>query len=190
MFDFEKRVLASYLGGSPNADLLMKLSRVNVLRAAFENALAMGMTVDWVCEDDSVSMFSIQGPRLSEHSTSTTIPPSLRPTRVQKEIPHHPWLDVFPFPALRDNFIRAGEHLNDDDLCHDLTAFWDTRHSNATLLVWGVPWDPQNWEVTEEFARKWGFFLKGCPEILVSTNKWRQHRGEKLLVWKRFFGII
>lgn len=73
--------------------------------------------------------------RLSED----TIPRSLLPTPVQKEIPRHPWLDVFPFLALHDNFIRAGEHLNDDDLCHNLTAFWDTRHSNAALLVWGVP---------------------------------------------------
>ncbi|CAG8121460.1 unnamed protein product [Penicillium salamii] len=186
MVDFERGAMKSLVSGSPKTDLLIKLSRVNVLRAAYENAFAMGMSAEWVCEDDRLSIFNLPGPCLSEDS----IPSSLRPTPTQRKVPHHPWLDIFPFPRMRDNFIRAGDNLNDDDLCHDLTAFWDTHRSDANLLVWGAPWDPQNWEATEEFARKWGFFLQGCPEILISTNNWRKRRGEKPLVWKRIFGIF
>lgn len=55
---------------------------------------------------------------------------------------------------MRDNLVRAEDELDDDELCHDLTGFWDTSRSGATLLVWGDPWDPKNWEVTEEFAKK------------------------------------
>lgn len=91
---------------------------------------------------------------------------------------------------MRDNLIRAGDDLDDDELCHDLTAFWDTRSSNATLLVWGTPWDPGNWEVTEDFAKKWEVFLRGCPEILRSTNSWRARRGEKPLIWERIFTFV
>lgn len=185
MDEFEKRALNSYLEGSPKTDLLISLSRLNVLRAAYDNVMAVGMTAEWLCQDEPISIFSIQGPQLSEDS----IPSTLRPTDLQRSTPHHPWLDIFPFPQFRDNLIRAGDNLDDDELCHDLTAFWDTRTSNARLLVWGVPSCPENWEVTEEFAMKWGFFLRGSPDILISTNKWRLKRGEKPLVWKRIFGI-
>lgn len=74
---------------------------------------------------------------------------------------------------MRDNLIRAGDSLDDDELCHDLTAFWNMWSSNAMMLVWGTPRDSRNWEITEDFARKWQVFLYGCSEILVSTNKWR-----------------
>ncbi|GKZ32807.1 hypothetical protein AbraIFM66950_002434 [Aspergillus brasiliensis] len=186
MADFERGALHSYLGGSPQTDMLLNLSRINVLRAAYQNTVALGMTAEWLCQDDAVSIFSVYGPRRIPNG----IPQSLRPTALQRATPHHPWLDVFPFPTMRDNLIRAGDSLDDDELCHDLTAFWDTRSSDAALLVWGTPWDPRNWEVTEEFAKKWGAFLRGCPEILHSTNSWRLRRGEKPLVWERVFALV
>ncbi|KAE8379854.1 hypothetical protein BDV26DRAFT_280056 [Aspergillus bertholletiae] len=184
MTQFERRAMARYVEGSPRTDLLLNLSRLNVLRAAYQNVVAIGMTVEWMCGDSTISIFSLASPQLCEDG----IPRSLRPTPLQRTVPHHPWLDVFPVPQLRDNLIRAGKDLDDDELCHDLTAFWDTRSSNATMLVWGTPWDPENWEVTEDFARKWRFFLRGCPEILRSTNKWRAQRGEKPLIWRKVFG--
>ncbi|GLA44904.1 hypothetical protein CBS147343_10414 [Aspergillus niger] len=189
MADFETGALHSYLGGSPQTDMLLNLSRMNVLRAAYQNAIALGMTAEWLCQDDTISIFSNHGPYVVPRN-QVSIPYSLRPTALQRATPHHPWLDVFPFPCMRDNLIQAGDDLDDDELCHDLTAFWDTRSSNATLLVWGTPWDPKNWEVTEEFAKKWGVFLRGCPEILRSTNSWRVRRGERPLVWERIFASI
>ncbi|PYH34737.1 bZIP transcription factor [Aspergillus neoniger CBS 115656] len=189
MADFETGALHRYLGGSPQTDMLLNLSRMNVLRAAYQNALALGMTAEWLCLDDTISIFSLDGPHVvpKDH---VGIPHSLRPTALQRATPHHPWLDVFPFPSMRDNLIRAGDDLDDDELCHDLTASWDTRSSNATLLVWGTPWDPGNWEVTEDFAKKWEVFLRGCPEILRSTNSWRARRGEKPLIWERIFTFV
>ncbi|GMG31110.1 unnamed protein product [Aspergillus oryzae var. brunneus] len=184
MAQFERRAMARYAEGSPKTDLLLNLSRLNVLRAAYQNVVAIGMTVEWMCQDSTISIFSLARPQHGEHS----IPQSLQPTPLQRTVPHHPWLDIFPIPQMRDNLIRAGKDLDDDELCHDLTAFWDTRRSNATMLVWGTPWDAENWEITEDFARKWRFFLRGCPEILISTNKWRARRGEKPLLWKRVFG--
>lgn len=185
MKEFEERALSSYIEGSPQTELLIKLSRINVLRAAYDNAVAIGMTVECMCQDDTISIFSCAGP----NSPHEAVPLSLRATSLQQQIPHHPWLDIFPFPRMRDNLILAGNALDDDELCHDLTGFWDTRNDNATLLVWGTPWDPQNWEVTEAFARKWGWLLQGCPEILISTNKWRVERGEKLLRWRQIFNV-
>ncbi|KAL3481475.1 hypothetical protein BJX99DRAFT_148477 [Aspergillus californicus] len=186
MSEFEKGAMKSYLGGSPKTDLLINLCRTNVLRAAYQNVVIVGMSAEWMCPDDTISIFNVDGPQVVEDN----IPPSLRPTALQRASPHHPWLDIFPFPRMRDRLIRAGDHLDDDELCHDLTAFWDTRRSNATLLVWGAPWDPQNWEATEGFLTKWGFFLLDSPELFSSTNKWRIQRGEKPLSRKRIFGSI
>jgi hypothetical protein len=103
-------------------------------------------------------------------------------------MPHHPWLDFFPFPKMRDCLIMAAHLFDDEELCHDLMAFWDTRNTNATLIVWGQSWDPWNWEVTEEFAAKWGWLLRGSPELLVSTNYWRKRRGEAPVAWGKLLG--
>ncbi|KAJ4319337.1 hypothetical protein N0V84_006422 [Fusarium piperis] len=37
------------------------------------------------------------------------------------------------------------------------------------------------WEVTELFAKKWGFLLRGCEDVLNAANKWRETRGENPL---------
>lgn len=88
---------------------------------------------------------------------------------------------------MRDTLITAAmrESFDDEELCHDLMAFWDTRNTQATLVVWGQSWDPGNWEVSEGFVRKWGWVLRGCPELLSSTNSWRRKRGETPFVWRR-----
>ncbi|KAB8262132.1 hypothetical protein BDV32DRAFT_147783 [Aspergillus pseudonomiae] len=178
---FEATARDSYLRGSPKTEHLISLSRLNVHRAIIENICAIGMTNDWTKSDDSISIFNLVQPGFQEGN----IPPSLRPTLIQRSVPHHPWLDFFPFPHMRDNLITAGDMLDDDDLCHDLMAFWDTRNTGATLLVWGEPSDPNNWEVTEGFARKWGWLLRGCSELLVSSNRWRMRRGERPLIWRQ-----
>jgi hypothetical protein len=177
---FEAKAYQSYLHGNPERDHLISLSRLNVHRAINENIAAIGMTTDWMKSDDSISIFNLTQPGF----TAEGIPPSLQPTVVQKQIPHHPWLDFFPFPGMRDRLILAGDSFDDDDLCHDLMAFWDTRNTAATLLVWGNSWEPKNWEVTEIFAYKWKWLLLDSPGLLASTNTWRKSRGDKPLNWK------
>lgn len=180
MMQYERRAIESYLGGSPQVDQLISLSRLNVWHAANANIVAVGMTTEYLWADEAISSFC--GP--SANILKDTVPASLQPTALQRTVPHHPWFDVFPFPSIRDNFLRKVNDLDDEDLCHDLIGFWDTCRTDATLLVWGLPWDPLNWEVTEAFARKWGWTLRGCPEILKSTNRWRARRGEKPLAWR------
>lgn len=183
---FEATVHHSYLHGNPQVEHLISLSRLNVHRAINENIKILGMNSDWMKSDDSVSIFNLLQPVTGNGTGEESIPSSLRPTTIQRTVPHHPWLDFFPFPRMRDTLIlacAANSEFDDDELCHDLMAFWDTRNTNATLLVWGPPWDPGNWEVTETFVRKWGWLLKGSGELFVSTGTWRRKRGEKALDW-------
>ncbi|KAH6723473.1 hypothetical protein BKA61DRAFT_586519 [Leptodontidium sp. MPI-SDFR-AT-0119] len=54
----------------------------------------------------------------------------------------------------------------------------------ASIIVRGEPWDPRSWEVSTGFLRKWGWILKGCPDILEATNYCRHNKGEKKLSFK------
>jgi hypothetical protein len=132
--------------------------------------------------DDAISPFNlVKSPEESLSLGNAEMPPSLRPTKVQRTVPHHPWLDFFPLPKMRDNLIQAGDDWDDDDLCHDIMGFWNSSAGNAGLLVWGEPWDVKNWELTEAFLKKWQWVVRGCPELMNSTNAWRAKRGERLI---------
>lgn len=183
MLQLEAEASKSYSESSPNLDHLLSLPKINVQRAIIQNIHSTGMTMEWTKEDDAISIFNLQVPGFSY----LHIPLDLLPTEVQKRVPHHPWLDFFPSPTLRDNLIVLQDEIDDEDLCHDLMAFWDTRNTRAGLLVWGPSWQTTSWEVTESFLTKWGFLLYGCTALLRSTNFWRVQRGERPLIWKEYF---
>ncbi|KAK7403911.1 hypothetical protein QQX98_010318 [Neonectria punicea] len=46
------------------------------------------------------------------------------------------------------------------------------------LVSWSDPWDIAGWEVAEPFAKKWGFLLQGCRDVVAAANSWRELRGE------------
>jgi len=53
---------------------------------------------------------------------------------------------------------------------------------DSGLIVWSNPWEPNGWELTEGFIRKWGFLIQGCTDLFESTNRWRDIRGEERLI--------
>ena len=109
------------------------------------------------------------------------LPPSLQDTWLQQSTPHDMWLDMIPFPKMRDNILAYGTALDEDDFCVDTMGGLFEGFNDIELngmLVWGEPWSETGWEVTEGFAKKWGFLLKGCD----ATNKYRAARGEDRLV--------
>ncbi|KAH6662057.1 hypothetical protein B0J14DRAFT_496447, partial [Halenospora varia] len=112
-------------------------------------------------------------------------PEALRPTALQLQIPHHPWIDLWPISQMRDNLLLANlspsTSFNEDQLCNDLVEFTDFPNEQTGLIVWSDPWDPRGWEISERFARKWGWTLKGCEEFIEVTNWWRARRGEREL---------
>ena len=80
--------------------------------------------------------------------------------------------------------LLAGTY-DSDDLCYDLgqalyEGFDDVDRRG--FVVWGDPWLMSGWEVTEGFVGKWGFLLKGCPDVVEAANRWREVRGEERLV--------
>ena len=174
---FTQSAYYSYSIGSPSASHLLTLSKVNVFRAFSHTISILGLPTPFM-DDDAISPFSTLQPGYQDHSL---LPSSLQPTALQRTQAHHPWLDCFPLAQMRDNLVNAEGSFDDDQLCIDIMGFWDSSTESCGLLVWGEPTDPSNWEVTESFLRKWPWVVRGCPELMRSTNQWRRQRGEKML---------
>jgi len=112
-------------------------------------------------------------------------PSSLQPTYLQKIVKHESWVDIIPCPVMRDNILRNQDNLDADALCEDFLGGMDEGVSevqNRGMILWGEPWSEDGWEISEGFARKWSFLLKGCGDLIKATNRWRKARGEKRLI--------
>ncbi|KAK0129262.1 hypothetical protein ONS95_001197 [Cadophora gregata] len=171
---------------------LMTLLHFNLVRALLQNVHILGLDPD-LMEGDIPSPF--QGSEEVVVALMGRLPEALMPTRLQLMVPHHPEVDGFPFPVLRDNFIAAGESFDTDEFCLDMLYGVDSGeefgdrvgnckgrssagNGRTGLIVWSDPWLSGSWEVDEGFARKYEWLLRGCKEIHDSTNFWRRSRGE------------
>lgn len=174
MIHFNTEACERYYAADPCLDHLFTLTKFNVLRAFVDNMSALGLTIE-AMEEDIISPFNTNMP---SHRDAQIIPSNLLPTTIQCSIPHHPWLDCFPLPRMRDNLVRAAESFDDCELCTDIM---DPTNGDIGIMVWGDPWLPQNWEVSELFVQRWSWVIEGCPEIFVHSNYWRARRGLKKL---------
>ncbi|GAD99901.1 hypothetical protein SS1G_12936 [Paecilomyces variotii No. 5] len=167
----------TYLHNDPSADMLLSLTQYNVFRAILRNMVVLGLDMEDM-KDDVTSIFNS-----ANYSDSTLqLPPILLPTVLQRTIPHHPWIDPFPHPSIRDALLIADGTYDDVELCNDLIGqCGDGGTGQVGIIIWGDPWDAYAWEMTEEFARKWFWIFSGCRELLVATNYWRAQRGERKL---------
>lgn len=143
-------------------------------------------------------------------STSNNIPASLLPTQLQATVEHWTWIDSIPFPRMRDNLINSEVDYDPKDLAFDLTGNLidfpsfhrlnsptnignvedksevpnsdnESTGSRNGLVIWGEPHEPGNWEVSPGFLLKWWWTLKGCQDVLESSNRWRLLRDEEPL---------
>ncbi|KAJ5712166.1 hypothetical protein N7488_006322 [Penicillium malachiteum] len=178
MARLERIAFEHYTIGSPRTDLLLHLVQLNFTRALMENTRILGLKYDQL-HDDAISPFNTAGPWQNDHLY--TLPITLQPTAIQRSIEHHPWLDLLPIPQLRDNLILAGEFEEERQLCLDMKGSGNTRSERSGIIVWSDPWDPAGWEVTESFARSWGWVIRNCYELAHSTNAWRMKRNERPL---------
>lgn len=179
-----------------STDHLIQMIQFNVFRAMLTNMVTLRIAHLFSCEGDLTSVIKISALPLP-----AAIPPSLEPTALQRQVPHAPYVDLFPLPALRDTLVRAEGEYDDCELCLDMLGSISTPHFESGpvhvdndevddrkgLVVWGEPWRIDSWEVEEGFVRKWGWMLReGCQDLLRSTDKWRELRGEEPLRWSEW----
>ncbi|OJJ45163.1 hypothetical protein ASPZODRAFT_134571 [Penicilliopsis zonata CBS 506.65] len=132
----------------------------------------------------------------------------LAPTPLQTDCFHSTWMNLFPFPRMRDNLITWQACFDHVELVTDLignlintTLFYagpsgtipavaarlvvskaeddEITASRTGLIVWGEPHLAESWEATPGFLRKWAWVMAGCDELIESTNRWRRTRGEE-----------
>lgn len=175
-----------------SSDHLIHLIQFNVFRAMLTNMFTLGITHLFECEKEVSEQM-----RISQLPLPAAVPPSLEPTALQRQVPHAPYVDLFPLAGLRDTLIQAEGTYDDCELCLDLLGSISSPqvegYSNGNegadddrkgVVVWGEPWHVDSWEVEEGFIKKWGWMLKdNCEDLIRSTNQWRQVRGDEPLRW-------
>jgi hypothetical protein len=189
MKQFAEHARLSYMRQTPAIEHLPLLIQYNVNSAFSHNAKLLGICVEYY-DWNGISPFTKQGPMLGLTSQGRVEwPVSLQPTELQTSVDHHPWIDLFPWPRLRDNMLQAFESLkvgDEDELCHDVSDY----DGAPSLIIWGSPWDPRGWEVSTKFLQKWAWLLSGCVDLLGATNYWRAKRGERLITRKDFENAV
>ncbi|GFF25376.1 hypothetical protein IFM61606_09427 [Aspergillus udagawae] len=194
------------------SDHLLRLIHFNVFRALNSNKRVLRHLSTIVFQPDHIdNVFS--GRQLCDgliviRPLHPQIPNSLLPTPLQMSSFHSNWIDMFPFPEIRDNLIRweayfdplellrdlVGEAVNDNQsLTHSPRRlgpnvgqiliqgdYDDTVTSGRNgLIVWGEPHMKESWEVTPGFLKKWPWVVEGCEELVKFSNYWRAIRGEE-----------
>lgn len=181
---FQRWVRRTCMLGEPGTEMTLSLIRINVFRALMINSSALGRDPRIAEEDDALSPFCVHPDRSA--SKISAMPSSLRPTEMQRQIFHHPWIDSLPFPGMRQNLMLAGDALDEWELCGDLVGLFSSGSGRTGMIVWGDPSEPKEWEVTEQFIEYWGWTVRGCWDLFESTNRWRERRGEKPICFDNF----
>jgi hypothetical protein len=113
------------------------------------------------------------------------VPAWMQPTMIQQTIPHHPFIDILPWPSVRTKLILAlaqPVHLRPPaarDTNPMLTLMADTDDIVEGCRVNGDGFDADDWEVGQAFFSNWWWALD--PKIVNATNQKRVQRGASRL---------
>jgi hypothetical protein len=120
--------------GQPRANIRannITLTAMSYCTALVANALQLKVVPEVLMDDDAQSRFCISdwgnwGLKRDENTRDIAL--DLAPTSVQLSLPHHPCIDLIPWPSFRSKFILAismdPPMIDEDDLCLDVRA-WD-----------------------------------------------------------------
>ncbi|WYZ44436.1 hypothetical protein EsH8_VII_000872 [Colletotrichum jinshuiense] len=109
---------------SLSADHLLHLVQYNVFRAFVSNKRTLNtLLTGWTDKPPSPTTCPISGPYRDDTSVyplNPNIPFSLVPTHLQQTRLHSLWINLFPFPCVRDNLIRHEGNFDHWELLQDL----------------------------------------------------------------------
>ncbi|KAJ9158187.1 hypothetical protein NKR19_g3519 [Coniochaeta hoffmannii] len=165
----------------------IQFTTTTVLNAFLNIALSLGFNLSDLTGSNCLGS-SIQSPfyrpttpgdnpqALLAAARRPSFPANLQPTLSQILIPHHPFLDLIPFPALRDRAIilaAAVPHL------FSMAELKNDVYVHGALVCWvggpgAQPWDVHSWEAAPWFLRKWRLVVGSEDGELSRTSKWWQ----------------
>ncbi|KAH7091247.1 hypothetical protein FB567DRAFT_545993 [Paraphoma chrysanthemicola] len=159
-----------------STDHLLHLVQYNVFRAFVSNKSTLNLLLTGRTDKpSSPNTCPISGPYIdltAVYPLNPNIPPSLVPTRLQQSRLHSLWINLFPFPRLRDNLIRREGRFDHWELLQDLIGELmnaiPTQERRGTPLSITVS-DPKNMSNPP--------FTAGCDDDGVTAGR------NGLIVW-------
>ena len=173
----------------------LKMKQLMYVAACVENAASLGLHFDSSnCEEEVSPFYRAEITSVLAAASCSgefaALKPYLRPSNAQLLHPHHPYLDVLPFPTFRERVIQLISSdppmIDEDDLCDDLMndgliCWGSTMEERNATIGSGAPWDLRSWEAAPWFMRKWWIVIGGREgEIYQQTKWWREMRGERV----------
>ncbi|KAI1369710.1 hypothetical protein F5Y08DRAFT_101202 [Xylaria arbuscula] len=125
------------------------------------------------------------------HTALTTqeLPQTWRPTRSQSSIPHHPVIDLLPWPSVRDRILllmSLPDEARPAALAGPLAVAqlaYDLEDAAEGVRIWGDdPCEPTAWEVGQVLFERWWFVFD--RQVVDQSNYWRTLRGAATLCMK------
>ncbi|KAH8674173.1 hypothetical protein BX600DRAFT_226815 [Xylariales sp. PMI_506] len=166
------------------------VTSISFISALLANAFQLQLNpFDLLSDATQSRIYSPQAPKdevatgdIDRHDTVVAgFPMDLAPTFYQRSIPHHPYLDLLPWPSFRSNCIAALSKdpptIDEDDLCIDmlgggLRCWGSTRITSANGHGQGTPWDSRSWEVMPWFLEKWEVIIGEDSAEMKRTSAW------------------
>jgi hypothetical protein len=160
----------------------LEVLELNLLRGATE--IARRLNVDQLIWSlTSTSPFTDPSMALANFGH---LPPNLRPTKLQMTEPHHPVIDLMPWPTVRDKLILIFTQPPDirPKSAASPTALldfvYDLEDSSEGVRIWGDdPSSDQAWEVGEKVFKNWWWAFD--RDVIKRSNELRSGRGARLL---------
>ncbi|KAI0206396.1 hypothetical protein F4808DRAFT_118186 [Astrocystis sublimbata] len=161
----------------------LPVNELALLKAFFRIAMRLRCNMGTLWELDANSPFN-DGTHLTP--TTPTLPEPWRPTLTQSNIPHHPLIDLLPWPSVRDRVILI--FSVPDDARPPVAAgplgiaqlAYDIEDTAEGVRIWGDdPCEPTSWEVGQVLFERWWFIFD--REIVSQSNYWRKLRGANQL---------
>jgi Domain of unknown function (DUF3425) len=160
----------------------LRMLELDLLRAGV--AIARRMHIDDILWNmDATSPYT--DPAM-HHMDWSHLPINLWPTKTQLTIPHHPFIDLLPWPTVRNKLLTVFSQPVEmrppsaKSPTAMLDVIYDIEDSAEGVRVWGDdPCSNLNWEVGQKvFERWWWAFDR---EIISRSNELRKRRGAPLL---------
>jgi hypothetical protein len=174
----------------PRAEIHMstiQLTTMSFVTACFANAAMIGISPEALWDPTSQSPFYQM--QTTNTKTLAHVKHLLQPSSTQLDNPHHPYLDILPFPAFRNRTIQLLQiqppPFDPAQLCQDLKndgiiCWGSTRRNKGDSMDSGVPWDIRSWEVRPWFLKKWWILFDGPDgEMYQHSRWWCELRGER-----------
>ncbi|KAH7375073.1 hypothetical protein B0T11DRAFT_5865 [Plectosphaerella cucumerina] len=155
---------------------LLSVCELSLLRAAVTIAGRLGFT------DDMWSLTASSPFNTGAFTPTNLLPATWQPTTSQLVTPHHPVIDLLPWPTVRDRILgifslpdearpeHAKGQLGTVNLAYDMED-----PAEGIRIIGSDVYDPTNWEIGQALFQRWWFVFD--RDVIAQSNRMRRARG-------------